>query len=195
MRNYVKGESVINFWSNAKAPFQNLSNLVLISDGIEYEDIIYPSSEHAFQAQKYIKEQRKRFSINGELGVWSGLKLVYKETEYDKKYKYWSHKNNIGIIAKMVTKERIGKKLGLIRDKEFQSTDALWMKILREKYSIKYFSEILKLTEDLYLLEFDRFKESKSFWGGIIINNVLYGENTMGKYIMEIRGVTRPLSS
>ena len=191
-RNYNERELVINFWSNGKVPFHNLSNLASIPDGINYDGIIYPSTEHAFQAQKYIQNQRQRFSITGDLGVWNGLRLVYKTEDYEKKYKKWSKKANIGIIAKMATNEKIGKKLGLIRDENFHSTDELWMKILRKKYSIKYFGDLLKSTGDIYLLEFDRranhrFAGSNSFWGGLICNNTLYGNNQMGKYLMEIR--------
>ena len=91
-RNYNEEELVINFWSNGKVPFHNLSNLASIPDGINYDGIIYPSTEHAFQAQKYIQNQRQRFSITGDLGVWNGLRLVYKTEEYEKKYKYWSKK-------------------------------------------------------------------------------------------------------
>ena len=191
-RIYNSNELVINFWANGKAPFHNLSNFALILDGIEYDGIVYPSTEHAFQAQKYIQSQRYRFSTTGDLGVWDGLKLVYKLDEYEKKYKYWFKKNNIGIVAKMATNEKIGKKLDLIRDKKFNSTDELWLKILGKKYSTKYFGDILKLTDDLYLLEFNRgannrFKGANSFWGGLISNNVLYGNNQMGKYLMKIR--------
>ena len=107
-------------------------------------------------------------------------------------YKYWSKKKNIGIIAKMATNEKIGKKLGLIRDENFHSTDVLWIKILEKKYLIKYFGDILKSTDDIYLLEFDRgakhrFKTSNSVWGGLICDNILYGNNQMGKYLMEVR--------
>ena len=193
-RNYTKGELVINFWSNAKVPFNNLSNFALIPEGIEYEGIIYSSTEHAFQAQKYIESERYRFSKTGDLGVWTGLNLVFKPEEFEKKYNYWSKKNNIGIIAKMATNEKIGKKLGLIRDENFKSTDELWLKILEKKYSIKYFSNLLKSTNDIYLLEFDRgcnskFNDSNSVWGGIINNDILYGSNLMGKYLMEIRTI------
>ena len=195
-RGYKVGELVINFWSNSKKPFYDLSNFVLIPDGIEYDGIIYPSIEHAFQAQKYIQKQRIQFSIKGDLGSWTGLNLVCPPTEYEKKYKYWSKKNNIGIIAKMATNEKIGKKLGLIRDDNFKSTDELWINLLTKKYSIKFFRDLLKSTNDVYLLEYDnRARKNGSFWGGLLANNILYGENQMGKYLMHIRrGVALPLN-
>lgn len=188
MRDYREGEMVINFYSCGKAPFHNLSNFAYIHGGIEYNGLVYISIEHAFQAQKYIQEQRFRFSIDGDLGNWDGLKLVCKQGDYDKKYTYWNKKNNIGIIAKMATNEKIGKKLGLIRNPDFISTDEIWMKILEKKYAIKYFKDLLKLSDDIYLLEFDRgARRSNSFWGGLIHDNILYGNNQMGKYLMKIR--------
>ena len=108
-RNYKSSELVINFWANGKAQFHNLSNFALISDGIEYGGIIYPSTEQAFQAQKYVENQRPRFSVTGDLSVWYGLKLLYKPDEYESKYNYWAKKNNIGIVAKISTNENNGK--------------------------------------------------------------------------------------
>lgn len=194
MRNYKENEIVLNFYSAAKNPFYNLSNFVMIPDGIEFEDEIYPSIEHAFQAQKYIKDQRKRFSTIGDLGTWEGIYSVFvlkNMDDYEKKYKYWSQKNNIGIIAKMATNIKIGKKLNLIRDPNFESTDELWLKLLEKKYSIKYFGDILKSTNDIYLLEYNMRALSNinnsNFWNGRIVNNKLYGNNQMGMYLMEIR--------
>ena len=186
-REYKGGELVTNFWSNSKAPFHNLSNFALVPSGIDYDGINYPSIEHAFQAQKYIQSQRWRFSTSGDLGAWNGLKLVFKPDDYEKKLKFWSKKGNIGIVAKMATNMKIGKKLGLIRDEKFQPSDDLWLKLLGKKYSIKYFCDILKSTNGTYLLEFDRGARIKPvFWGGLISDNTLYGNNQMGKYLMKL---------
>ena len=84
-RNYISNELVINIWSNAKQPFCALSNFAFIEQGIEYENIIYPSTEHAFQAQKYLLKDRVRFSINGDLGNWDGLALLVKADKLEKK--------------------------------------------------------------------------------------------------------------
>ena len=51
-RIYSAGEICINFWSTGKAPFHSLSNFAYIPDGIEFDELVYPSTEHAFQAQK-----------------------------------------------------------------------------------------------------------------------------------------------
>jgi predicted NAD-dependent protein-ADP-ribosyltransferase YbiA (DUF1768 family) len=131
--------------------------------------------------------------MEGDLGSWEGLKLVFKEEDYDKKYKYWGKKNNIGIIAKMATNPKIAKKLGLISDETFQDTYEMRRSILIKQFSIKEFGDILRSTKDYYLLQFDRGSKRRSekgnapFWTGLIKDGVLYGENMMGKYLMEIR--------
>ena len=70
------------------------------------------------------------------------------------------------------------------------------MQILQCKYDKEPFKQLLKKTEDLYLLEFDRGayhrfcpgpSSSPAFWGGLIIQNALWGKNKMGKYLMQIR--------
>ena len=77
-RNYNSSELVINFWSNGKSPFHNLSNFASIPDGIKYDGIIYTSTEHAFQAQKYIQIHRQRFSITGDLAWLSKLAAFFR---------------------------------------------------------------------------------------------------------------------
>jgi len=200
MREFVENEPIIIFWSRGIKPFHNLSNFALIPDGIEYDGIVYPSVEHAFQAQKLVKEQRNEFSVDGRFGKWEALKLLIdnklnddkKEKEYKRLYSYWSAKNNIGIIAKKVSSKINMKKLELQINNKFESTNELWLGLLKKKFSIKYFADIIKSTGDLYLLEYDsnRFnsgEKSNSFWAGRIINNKLCGNNQMGKYLMEIR--------
>ena len=183
-RNYVPGEKVTAFYSNSRDPFYFLSNFAFVEEGIEYDGTLYPSVEHAFQAQKYIKSQRTRFSTTGDLGNWDSIKLVQVKS----KRNFWFKKNNIGIIAKMATSTKIGKRLGLIRDASFNSSFELWYFLLEKKYLIKKFYFILKNTENQYLLEFDKGARNRgSVWGGIIQNDVLYFDNLMGKYLMKIR--------
>ena len=196
-REYNNSEEVVNFYANGKFPLNKLSNFAFIENGIIFNGLTYISSEHAFQAQKYIKEQRIRFSIDGDLGnVETGFKLVFGD-KFDEKKKFWMQKENVGIIAKMATNIKIGKKLGLIRDKNFVSTDKLWIEILNKKFSILEFSNILKSTENKYLLEFDRGakrsceKNLIPKWSGIIHEDILYGNNLMGKYLMVIRSTLK----
>ena len=187
-RNYLSGESVIKFYACGLQPFNKLSNFTLIKDGITFDELTYCSTEHAFQAQKYIQEQRIRFSIQGDLGnEETGFELVFGDN-WKKKHQYWMKKKNIGIIAKMATNKKIGKKLGLIRDANFSSTNELWLSILTQKFNIHEFKMVLQATANNYLLEFDRgAKRSSPKWAGIINDGTLYGNNLMGKYLMAIR--------
>ena len=70
----------IKFHSNSTKPFNKLSNFANINEGIELDGLIYPSSEHMFQSQKFIIEDRLRFSVGGDLGNWTGFSLVSIKT-------------------------------------------------------------------------------------------------------------------
>lgn len=192
LREYIPGENVIKFYSNAVKPYYLFSNFALIEEGIEHEGLVYISTEHAFQAQKYIKDQRVRFSVIGDLGNPDSINLVFKPKEVESKRKHWYKKDNVGIIAKMATNKKIGKELGLIRDESFVSSFELWRPILLKKYTIPKFRDLLLSTGDNYLLEFDKgAQRSGSFWGGLIVDGKLYGDNTMGKYLMKIRDILK----
>ena len=176
-----------SFFSNAKYPYYKMSNFNHIKSGIIFNGLKYYSIEHAFQAQKYIESDRYRFSVNGDLGTWDGFKLVN-----NKDINYWKKKDNIGIIAKMATNIKIGKKLGLTINPNFNSTIDLWIDILLLKYNKPEYKNIILNTGHLYLLEFDRGAKLKgSKWGGIIEDGILYGDNRMGFYHMIIRKLIR----
>ena len=132
-RNYVPGECCINYWSNSKFPYCYLSNFAFILDGIEYDGLTYYSLEHAFQAQKYIKEQRIRFSKDGDLGVWDGFSLVCNHENWKEKYNYWEKKGNIGVIAKLATNKINEKKLHLVKDENYVYSDQIWFDLLMKK--------------------------------------------------------------
>ena len=188
LREYIENEPYIPFYACGKPPYNMLSNFAYIKEGIEYDGLRYISTEHAFQAQKYIKEQRKRFSVEGDLGqLDSGFDLAFGK-DWEKKKLFWMKKNNIGIIPKMVTNEKRGLKLGLIRDKNFVNTSELWFDLLWQKFRIDRFRKTLTSTGNNYLLEYDRGAERMNpLWSGIIKDGKLYGTNLMGKYIMYIR--------
>jgi hypothetical protein len=65
-----------------------------------------------------------------------------------------------------------------------------WMDILRQKYGAienKKICKYLANTGDTYLLEFSRTTKYQSekgtpYWADMVVENVLYGENRMGKY-------------
>lgn len=177
----------ISFYSNAKYPYYKMSNFNHIKSGIIFNGLKFYSTEHAFQAQKYIQSDRYRFSVDGDLCTWDGFKLVN-----NKDINFWKKKDNIGIIAKMATNIKIGKKLGLTIDPNFKSTIDLWIDILLLKYNKTEYKNILLNTGDFYLLEFDKGSRLKgSKWGGIIDDKILYGNNIMGTYHMIIRKLIR----
>jgi predicted NAD-dependent protein-ADP-ribosyltransferase YbiA (DUF1768 family) len=194
---YKIDSEYVKFYSNASKPYYKLSNFAQIKEGIDVDGIVYPSTEHAFQAQKFIPEDRKRFSTTGDIGKAStGFKLVYPKegkAEVEKKRDFWMKKENIGILAKMASDEEMSKKLGLTRVKNFLSSDELWMKILRAKYSVKEFKDILLSTDDHYILEFEKSAKRRAetgdapYYAGLIDDNKLYGKNKMGIYLMNIR--------
>jgi len=181
----------IYFGSSTKEPWHHLSNLAEIKNTIEYNGLIYNSVEHAFQAQLFNESDRIRFSKDGDLGSWDGLKYFFKPDEIDKKFKYWSKKFNIGIVAKMASNKKYHKKLKLTPIKtDRESTFNLWFGILIKKYKIQFYRDILLKTNDHYLCEFDRLGATypnRVFWGGMIVEKKLYGNNEMGKYLMAIR--------
>lgn len=177
----------IFFFSNAKEPLSSLSNLCEVKEGITIDQRTYPSVEHAYQAHKYILKDRHRFTINGDLGTWKGYALVS-----DKSSLFWEKKHNIGIIAKMATNKKRGIQLGLSRSEVFDSSDELWLDLLKQKYTLAFYKQILLDTGSETLIEFDRYASSRgSKWGGIMKGNVIRGENRMGKLLMRVRELIR----
>ena len=188
-------ENNVKFFSNAAQPFNLLSNFSLIDEGIIIDGLEFPSSEHAFQANRFDKpKDRQRFTTDGDLGqVDSGFQLIYGD-EWEKKRDWWMKKGNIGIIAKLAVSEKYRKDLGLTINSKFQSTDELWIKILSAKFSIEKLKSVLLSTSGKYLLEFDRgAKKSQEdyknppYWCGLIEDGKLFGHNIMGHYLMIIR--------
>ncbi|MBL4898313.1 MAG: hypothetical protein JKX76_01570 [Colwellia sp.] len=203
-------DKYIKFYAGGKPPYHYMSNFALITNGICYNNLWFPSTEHLFQSFKYLPEQRHRFTIDGDLGTVEGFSLVFGK-DYKKKEMYWMKKNNIGIIAKIATNKKVSIALGLTRI-NFKSTDELWRMILMKKYSDptrlasngRSFQDILNDTRGCYLLEFGRgakrehLKGIPPLWAGLISddptcgnisrgNDVLYGINQMGVYLMRIR--------
>ena len=131
------------------------------------------------------------------MGNIDGFKVVFGEKVYEKKQQYWMKKNSIGILAKMTSNKIICKNLKLLHDPKFKNTDDLWVKILLSKYRKEPFKQLLKNTGNKYLLEFGRRSKYQCENGnkippiccGLIQDNVLYGENRMGKYLMYIRNM------
>ena len=85
-REYIANEEVINFYANGLKLYHILSNFHWIKEGVKDKNgLEYPSTEHLFQSYKYIDEDKKRFTVNGDLGNVDGFKLVFSEKDYEKK--------------------------------------------------------------------------------------------------------------
>ncbi len=172
----------IKFYSNAKEPYYKLSNFNYIKQGINYNGLIYPSVEHAYQASKFNNiTDKKDFTITGKYGTIDGFKLLYNKDEYKQKMNYWMAKDNIGILAKLGWKKY---------DKSHYTYKKLpkseWLKILREKYKIPEYRNILLSTNNSIIYEFKRGKCTK-YTAHLNKDGELEGKNKLGKWLMKIR--------
>ena len=52
-RQFVQGMPVVMFRADKPEPDYYLSNLTVVPSGIDFDGVVYPSVEHAFQAQKF----------------------------------------------------------------------------------------------------------------------------------------------
>ena len=183
------------------------SNFCICPDGVELDGIVYPTSEHAWHAQKLDPRDQHRFAVGGDLAsMATGMPLVIDNPAQLKgKLKAWGAKKSgrpemLGIVAKMAVHPKRAGELGLrmlrrsdgdfcmaeIRD-TFKAT-------LRSKYRRNpSMRETLLSTGDAHLVEFGRMAKHKAeagrppLWTGQVNGGMLYGQNLMGKLMMEIR--------
>jgi predicted NAD-dependent protein-ADP-ribosyltransferase YbiA (DUF1768 family) len=115
----------------------------------------------------------------------------------------WSKKNMVGVVAKMAANPKYYRALGIEDTMRYVvetglTSDverAVWLDLLRQKYTQNPgLKQALLNTGDDYLLEFVRGAERearagrRSHWGGLIDDaGTLWGENTMGGYLMRLR--------
>lgn len=170
----------ICFYSDAKEPYNKLSNFHYVKEGILYNGLKYPSVEHAYQASKFNNEKDKLdFTMDGKYGNIDGFKLLYGD-DYLNKQKYWMAKENIGILAKLgwqtYPKDHYTYK---------ELDDNEWLNILREKYKIKEYQDLLLSTNDNIIYEFKRGKDKYS--AHINDKGELEGSNKLGDWLMKIR--------
>lgn len=188
--------NVLYFGSGTK--LKELSNLYECD--ILYKGNVYCSVENVYQSLKFIESDRHRFMKDGDLGGYYSL-IKYgdiffgKKGDIDlfnKKRNYWEKKKCIGIIGKMCSNTKYSKKLGLTFDTFFER-EKIFKEILIIKFENDKFKNILKNNKEKMLVEFSR-SCKRNFekgiiekWCGLIDNGILYGENLMGKILMEIR--------
>ena len=157
------------------------------NSNIIYQGIIYPSIEHALQAQKFSnKSDKEKFSINGELAKYDKL----EEFKVNKQLiKICKEKNLIGVIAKLGL-----KKVDLPKPKNISNT--IILTILRLKFSNEEMKELLLKTESKTILNIHTFKDTtkakKSILECLYKDSRVYGGNLIGIYLMKIRDEMKP---
>ena len=195
---YVGDREVLPFHSGATSPMCKLSNFYECV--VEYKGVWYPSSEHAFQAQRVPAEMREAmFGVHSEIGKLTpqAFEAVgVKKEKCESKKKFWGKKHMIGILAKMRINRIPGdKKLHFDKEK----VERVFKEILMAKYkSNMELKDILLATEDKYLLEFTRAAFRKNLsepprWAGGVDKETkkIVGENQMGALMMFVRDELR----
>lgn len=193
----------IYFYSGGRGNLKKLSNLY--SCDVVYDNIMYPSIEHAFQAFLIPQNFRTLLSVDGPYGSFDGMTTILcilkpkwswerVQEEMNKKLKYWGKRECVGIVAKMFTHEKVFRFHGIRRNNvTVEDIDTFFSTVIMEKYKQLEFKKILIETGDKYLCEFDKSAYRKyetgdiSRWGGMIKDSILYGHNQTGIYLMRIR--------
>lgn len=214
-------DSVVYFGSGSKFPYHRLSNFnkcsimmknyVLVGvDDYVLKEFVFPSSEHAWWSF-FLSDEKdiERLAVNGDLSTLDGLKYFYKGEELKKKIEYWSKKDNVGIVAKLLAGRegtnyrrravKLGMKMSVHPCHMYGpvGNDAtlakIWARILVCKYSQnEKHRAILLSTAEKTLVEFTRApvtRIGKEFWAGRVVDGRLCGKNYMGECLMSVRNV------
>ena len=178
--------------SGQKDPHHKLSNFH--SCRVVFDDVEYPSSEHAFQAQRVPPRLRRElFSTEGSYAdLDAGFGKLFGDSEKaKKKAAHWRKKENVGVLARMVIKRMKPKDLV---EMSAELCAEVFFEILTAKYAQnEHLRRVLLSTGDRYILEFDRGagrakrKGSKARWGGLVENDRVVGSNQMGALLMRVR--------
>lgn len=136
-----------------------LSNFELVD--IEYENIVYPSVEHFYQAMKINTSQM----IDGKI-----FKTVKEAREYIASIKH------PGIVKKL------SKKFIIREDFDLMKKDIMYY-ALKIKYNYPLYKQLLLDTGDVYIQEGNNWNDV--YWGVSLETGM--GKNILGKMIMNIR--------
>lgn len=176
----------------------------------EFDGVVFPSSEHAYQSNKFVETDKHRFAANGDLSNIENLSHFYKEGVVEKKIKLWSNTtklNNkpvmVGIVAKLASNPKHAKQIGLtmkpLTDPNHEANrKANFKRILHSKFQQNpHFKSKLMSTGDKMLIEFSRGAarvlkgKQAELWTGLVKDGVLYGQNLMGVIMEEVRSELR----
>jgi len=198
-------EKPVMFGSNCKLDADNdyrFSNFYETGVPLRHRGKLYPTSEHAYQAQKFPPSARDRFAVGGDLAAWGGLGFFYADpAAAEKKREYWGRKRMLGVVAKLCTTQ--GERAGRPPPAHLGTPERkcrLFLEILAAKFAGNpELAEALQRTRGRYLLEFSRGAEKREQsgkepeqWGGLAVLGPdglwrLHGENLMGKCLMAHR--------
>ena len=161
---------------------------------IQFDGKVYPSTEHAFQAQLSVHlEAYTLTSAIGKLTPEACHLVGFPDNKKHAKCDFWSKKDMVGILAKMLIAKHA--QLGLKQKVTREESEDLFKKILLEKFrSNSTARKVLLDTKDAYLYEFVR-SSNKRFqkngeierWGAMIVDGKVVGDNQMGALMMWVR--------
>jgi predicted NAD-dependent protein-ADP-ribosyltransferase YbiA (DUF1768 family) len=205
----------VYFYSGSDMPLNKLSNLAeahieLLPDDPAVEVLAkirpelrqwcpanFSSAEHLWKSlQARDQDTFNQFLMDGRLGklTLETMTLVYPPTEVASKFKYWSSKNNVGIIAKLATNPKRALSIGLkmldTRNEHLEASveEQIWIHILLLKFKQNPLHlAVLQSTGSSKLVEFDRYPKKTTHWGGQYVNGELIGKNAMGRYMQNVR--------
>lgn len=175
------------------------------------EGLVFPSSEHARQAFK--AKDRDTMCMFAQGGVFSTIHGEFfakfmktlDPSKVDKKVKYWSRKNHVGILAKMAVSqpkkfELLGLEGKIDLDKKLtkEQDESVWKDILRQKYSQNpILKGLLVATGDKYLVDFsvsakrnatrEKNPYHELYTGLVDVEGKMYGQNLLGVVLAEVR--------
>jgi len=141
-------------------PFRFLSNFYILENGIWFEELTYPSVEHAYQAAKWPQHGRHLYQGNRTASRVAFLDITAGEAKY------------LGKLAPKLDVRKWNKnKVELMRSLVFQ------------KFEKNDKLRNMLLATDGYILD-ERNSWKDTFWG---TNEQGEGENNLGKILMNVR--------
>ena len=179
-----------------------LSNLTMVE--INFQGRIYPSAEHAYQAQKFIESDRDQFSMTGRFSSLPAFAIAFGQGNANTKLTFWLKHKNIGILARVIgNNQELQRNLGLTKNPNFVASFAVWQPILQEKFSNEPFYSVLRNTGNNNILEElhepEEFNEEdigkKDLWANRLISRTIitthrplqWASEETGNNLMRIR--------
>ena len=201
-------EPFVYFGSSTK--LGELSNFARCPNPFRWKNHLWNSSEAAYACWLRVDPvDWHRFAVGGDLSdLETGIALLFPQDVVAKKIKHYGAKcggtkpEMIGIIPKLATKEKYGKKIGLrLTAREEAKCEKsvlfeIFVEILIEKYTHNpQFRDVLLSTRGKKLIEFDRgavretAKGRPPLWTGQVKEGVMYGLNLQGEIQEHVRSL------